>query len=394
MTENFDYAIRCVNNADASFCRFITSNDVNLTSHQSGFYVSKESAPVLFDTLGVKGENMERFVTINWNGWKKTESRFIYYGQGTRNEYRITRFGNNFPYMREEAVGSLLILCKMSEDYYEGIVLERDEDIDAFYEIYNLPADKTNNTIYKSNVISPDAKLEQAIQRILEKISDFPESSQMSAYACDLYNSSYGVLKENILLDPDKYLQKWIETEYKLFGKIEEKIYKPVYTEPFSDCQDLINFSNKILNRRKSRAGKSLEHHLANVFNLNKLKFDAQKITEDNKKPDFLFPGAGEYHNLLFPAEDLVFLGAKTTCKDRWRQVLNEADRIDDKFLFTLQGSISKNQLEEMKHNRLTLVVPEENKKSFDPEFRGELYSLKQFIDMVKEKQLKYHYVF
>jgi len=257
-----------------------------------------------------------------------------------------------------------------------------------------LPADKTNNTIYKSNVISPDAKLEQAIQRILEKISDFPESSQMSAYACDLYNSSYGVLKENILLDPDKYLQKWIETEYKLFGKIEEKIYKPVYTEPFSDCQDLINFSNKILNRRKSRAGKSLEHHLANVFNLNKLKFDAQKITEDNKKPDFLFPGAGEYHNLLFPAEDLVFLGAKTTCKDRWRQVLNEADRIDDKFLFTLQGSISKNQLEEMKHNRLTLVVPEENKKSFDPEFRGELYSLKQFIDMVKEKQLKYHYVF
>ena len=71
------------------------------------------------------------------------------------------------------------------------------------------------------------------------------------------------------------------------------------------------------------------------------------------------------YHNFEFPAEKLIMLGAKTTCKDRWRQVLNEADRIDNKHLFTLQRGVSRNQLQEMKDERLTLVIPKRNKSLF-----------------------------
>lgn len=55
-------------------------------------------------------------------------------------------------------------------------------------------------------------------------------------------------------------------------------------------------------------------------------------------------------------------LGAKTTCKDRWCQVLNEADRIPNKHLFTLQRGVTRNQLQEMKDEHLTLVVPKDNK--------------------------------
>ena len=46
----------------------------------------------------------------------------------------------------------------------------------------------------------------------------------------------------------------------------------------------------KILNRRKSRAGKSLEHHLSTIFHASDLKFEEQVVTEGNKKPDFIFP--------------------------------------------------------------------------------------------------------
>lgn len=88
-----------------------------------------------------------------------------------------------------------------------------------------------------------------------------------------------------------------------------------------------------------------MEHHLATIFTAAKLEYEEQAITEDNKKPDFLFPSGEAYHNLLFPADKLVFLGAKITCKDRWRQVLNEANRIEIKYLFTLQQGSSKNQL-------------------------------------------------
>ena len=90
---------------------------------------------------------------------------------------------------------------------------------------------------------------------------------------------------------------------------------------------------------------------------------------------------------MTFPAKDLVFLGAKTTCKDRWRQILNEADRIGDKYLFTLQQGISKNQLSEMKSEHVTLVVPEAYRQSFPTEFRTDIKSLSSFICFVKSTQ-------
>lgn len=80
-------------------------------------------------------------------------------------------------------------------------------------------------------------------------------------------------------------------------------------------------------------------------------------------------------------------LGAKTTCKDRWRQVLNEANRIREKHLFTLQRGVSSNQLREMHDEHLTLVVPEANKALFVPELRHTIMSLSEFIAMVKERQ-------
>lgn len=130
-----------------------------------------------------------------------------------------------------------------------------------------------------------------------------------------------------------------------------------------------------------------MEYHLATIFTAAKLEYEEQAVTEDNKKPDFLFPGGEAYHNLLFPAENLVFLGAKTTCKDRWRQVLNEADRIETKYLFTLQQGISKNQLREMKHEHLKLVVPAAYRHSFDMEFQPEIETLSSFIKIVAAKQ-------
>ena len=50
--------------------------------------------------------------------------------------------------------------------------------------------------------------------------------------------------------------------------------------------------------------------------------------------------------------------GVKSTCKDRWRQVLAEADRITNKHLLTLETAISTNQTDEMQAKNLQLVLP------------------------------------
>ena len=185
----------------------------------------------------------------------------------------------------------------------------------------------------------------------------------------------------------DKIILEWLTAEFELFCGIEENLYRPIYTQPFLSCKDLIEFANKILNRRKSRAGKGLEHHLAEIFTASGVKFESQVVTELNKKPDFIFPDGDSYHQFSFPSDKLTMLGAKTTCKDRWRQVLNEANRIENKHLFTLQVGISSHQLEEMKSEKLTLVVPKSNISAFHPAYRDNIMCLAEFIEMIKERQ-------
>lgn len=388
MNEILNSAITKVQNAKHAFCRFITANDTGKNgSHQAGFYIPKCAAPLLFDTPGMKGENKDKFVEVKWQDDFITESRFIYYGQGTRNEYRITRFGKNFPFFEEDNVGDLLIIAQYTENYYYGFVLQRDQDIDEFFAYFNLSPEMTNQLIDVTQAYTPEIQLEHDIQELISLHNDFPETRQMAQFARDVYNKAHLITDKIICRIPDDLLLKWIDTEYSLFRSFEEKIYAPVYSVPFQNCQELVKFSNIILNRRKSRAGKSLEHHLATIFTAARLEYEEQAVTEDNKKPDFLFPNGEAYHNLLFPADKLVFLGAKTTCKDRWRQVLNEANRIETKYLFTLQQGISKNQLREMKHERLKLVVPAAYRTSFDKEFQPEIETLASFIEMVKVKQ-------
>lgn len=388
MSDILDASIKSVVQSNAAWCRYITGNDVGVTgSHQAGFYVPKCASKLLFDIPGKKGENKEKCVSIIWQNDFVTQSKMKYYGQGTRNEYRITRFGKGFPFLRDENVGDLMIIAKFSEEDYTGFVLSSDDDIDSFLSYFNLSPVQTNQLIDLSESATPDKVLLKLLLEFIAKFETFPETKQMSKGAMDCYNQAYGISNHCLRNNPDEILLKWIDTEFKLFKLFEEKSYSDILTTPFKNIDVFIQKANEILNRRKSRAGKSLEHHLANIFTRNGLIFEEQANTEENKKPDFLFPNSKCYHNILFPVDGLVILGAKTSCKDRWRQVLTEADRIDEKYLFTLQQGISRNQLSEMRDSKLTLVVPRQYLESFPKEHQSEIKTLSEFVSFVSEKQ-------
>jgi hypothetical protein len=189
--------------------------------------------------------------------------------------------------------------------------------------------------------------------------------------------------------DPDTRLLNWLDAEFQLFKTIENDRYSLRIKTPFSSVGELVETANTILNRRKSRAGKSLEHHLQEIFNQFKISFESQVITEDNKKPDFLFPSREAYLNPKFEDQKLCVLASKTTCKDRWRQVLNEADRIKTKHLFTLQQGISSNQLEEMIKYNVQLVVPRLYLTSFPDQYRDRILTLDTFVKRIQMIQTK-----
>ncbi|EFB3740269.1 restriction endonuclease, partial [Escherichia coli] len=201
----------------------------------------------------------------------------------------------------------------------------------------------------------------------------FPSGNEIIQYAAGHYAKNSK--------DPDEQLIDRRRVEYDIFLLVEELHVLDIIKKGFDSVDEFIALANSVSNRRKSRAGKSLELHLEKLFIEHGLRhFSTQAVTEGNKKPDFLFPSAEAYHNAEFPVENLRMLAVKTTCKDRWRQILNEADKIHQVHLFTLQEGVSSAQYREMKDAGVRLVVPSTLHKKYPEAVREELITLGAFI--------------
>jgi hypothetical protein len=155
----------------------------------------------------------------------------------------------------------------------------------------------------------------------------------------------------------------------------------------FTSVREFIRFSLSVQNRRKSRMGLSLQNHLSSVLITKNIRFDSQKTTEGKNTPDFIFPSILAYRNLEFPSEYLTILAAKSTCKERWRQILTEANRITIKHLCTLDQLLSIDQIEEMTTQNVHLVIPNSIANMYDDQLRARMTSVTNFIEAIKEKQ-------
>lgn len=392
MAESYaSQAIQAVLNSRWASCKFLSANDTGLTGgHQAGIYISKSSYPILFDTMGEKGANKEKWVKIKWQNDLETDSRFIYYGRGTRDEYRITNFGKDFPFLRSDYTGALFVLVQTDSEYYNGFILNTDEEINYFLDAFGLTPAETNHLIDVGRFgLLLGKREEQAINAFISRLTvDFPSSEEMSAAARVIDDAVHDHI-EFVQTNPDRKIISWTDMEYKLFKALEYDRYKHLLFKGFYSVDQFVNAANMVLNRRKSRAGKSLEHHLAAIFDGNGLSYTAQAVTEGNKRPDFIFPSQTAYHDFTFPAEHLISLAAKTTCKDRWRQVINEADRLRDypKYLFTLQQGISPAQMDEMQAENVVLVVPKAYISSYPTDRQDRIWSLAKFVGFAREKE-------
>ena len=79
-----------------------------------------------------------------------------------------------------------------------------------------------------------------------------------------------------------------------------------------------------------------------------------------------------------------MMLGVKTTVRERWRQVVNEADRIDRKHLLTVQEGVSENQFRQMRQEGIQLVVPQSLFPKYPQRVRPHLQTLESFIGDVR----------
>jgi hypothetical protein len=183
--------------------------------------------------------------------------------------------------------------------------------------------------------------------------------------------------------DPDWLLLRRRNLEFDLFREVEKSISLTRIQAGFDTVDDFVQYAGSLTNRRKARAGRSLELQLAELLRHHGVTFAHGPSIEGGKRPDFLFPSVDAYNDLDFPSNRLTMLAVKTTCRDRWRQILNEANRIHGKHLLTLQEGVSVSQFAEMREASVTLVVPEGLHSRFPMAVRRELMRLSEFIELV-----------
>ena len=238
--------------------------------------------------------------------------------------------------------------------------------------------------------IDPDEPDADALDGLIERFGlKFPTTRIFS----DLARASLpGICAQD---DPDTALMAWMEREELMFRRLERRIVAERIANGFlsagdADVDGFLGFSLSVQNRRKSRAGLALENHLEALFGASGIRYVRGAQTENRNKPDFLFPGAGEYLDPVFNPARLTMLGAKSTLKDRWRQVLSEAERIPKKHLLTLSPGISENQTDEMRAKHLQLVIPKRLHDTYRPTQQAWLMDVGEFVKLLVERQGDY----
>lgn len=365
--------------------KFISANDVGITgSHQYGFYLPINAWQMFTPNPPDKGVNSKHYVSIIWQDELKTESHITWYGKKTRREYRLTQFGRNFPWLQSDKCGNLLVLIFKSKDEFLAYILEYDDDIEYLLNFFGIEIYKTWG-IYNKGIVEEEFDEKSCItynfsQFVCNK-NHFPSTMEISKFTWDTMLKCHSDFIQQCY---DKRIMTLLEEEYRLFRLLENKIHQPVLTKKYKSMEDFLNTANSILQSRKSRAGKSIENYFEMILKEMKIEH-IMRSSDIDGKPDVLIPSVQAYNDINYPKDKIFVVGIKRTCKDRWRQVLNEATKISKKYIFTIQPSISKNQLEEMQKANVSLIVPESLHKSYPSSRKMHIFSLQNFLYNIKQ---------
>lgn len=134
--------------------------------------------------------------------------------------------------------------------------------------------------------------------------------------------------------------------------------------------------------QRKSRAGKSFELHIERLLKDGGIPHEVQVVIESKKRPDFVLPTYKTYRNPDRSKKEALVLSAKTTLRERWKQVHAEI-RNCDLYLATVDENITDSAIDDMADSGIYLVVPETLKDSDTTLYRkkSNVLSFKEFFE-------------
>jgi len=200
----------------------------------------------------------------------------------------------------------------------------------------------------------------------------------------------------------EKDTQEIKENFSQLFERMQEEIYRQYLLAQENSGQKVINnkiaedggiyFTDidklfmSIFQSRKSRAGKAFEYIIKEMFTRLSFPFSEQ-IVIDGAKPDFVMP-SGDFFKEK-PLDSILFT-AKRTLRERWRQVVTEANKGYGYFLATLDEKVTKSQIEQAANHKIFIVVPKSIKENNEVYAEGyNVLSFEQFFENYLDPAMK-----
>ena len=371
-------------------------------THQAGPYLPKDflfgvfpavnrtdvKHPDTWFSLSIDSHTDARQVRLTYYNSKRSEGK-----PGGRDETRLTNFGGgNSALLDPDSTGALTVfafplgpdgnaaecrvwVCRHATE--EDLIEDRVGPVEPGRTVVWTPARPglfPPHAAVRANCWLQPAEIPPAW------LARFPTGAEIIRKAVEL--------RSEASLAPDKRLLRRRDCEYEIFRSVEEAIELPLILAGFPTLDDFLARAQTILQRRKARSGRSLELHTREILIEERLRdgtdFAHGAESDPGRRPDFLFPSVAAYRDSTFPADRLRMLAVKTTCRDRWRQVLNEADRIPVKHLLTLQEGVSEGQFKEMSEAGVQLVVPAPLFNKFPESVQPHLQTLESFIGDIR----------
>ena len=281
------------------------------------------------------------------------------------------------------------------------------EQLTRMYWLFGLEEQRSLDFLHREYIGSEKGEIDFIARFLLDEIGieyEDPNANTLDSIISKFKSKfpttrEFSALARNTLPEidpigyPDLALISWLSHEESMFRRLEKKIVSSRIQEGFlsngeADVDSFIKYSLSVQNRRKSRMGYSLENHLSALFDIHEIAYSAQTKTEKGKKPDYIFPSSDRYFDSSFNVSKLTMLAAKSSCKDRWSQVLPEAERIKQKHLLTLEPAIAEATTDSMRACSVQLIVPSEIQLTYKKPQQKWIWNVEDFLELVKERQL------
>ena len=277
-------------------------------------------------------------------------------------------------------------MLDLKSDFHYGVF-----DPARFEDASRLEQDETQELIERIQGAIKNGTL----PTLLATYVDIPAAATIAVSARDEWLRTHGVIELNPWTIPrpgDAIMEISRDIEFRLYRRYELRRRAIELVSLLVRANDLVTsvvrgfpeINGVFLSasqQRKTRAGRSFEHHIEACLKAGRIRFDAQAVT-GGRRPDFVMPDVASLNNAKREYSDALVLALKTTLRERWKQVTSE--RLNcEVFLATVDDRVSRASIKEMADNGIRLVVPESLKSSKEAHYNKQpnVLSFREFFD-------------